>query len=85
MMKIPTNIDLLNVKYLLPMVGGRIDGYYDIEKFSIGSQKKSPVLRFNLGQYHNLGKDWINIYSIMRPGEAITAMQVETLYNNTTQ
>ncbi len=81
MEKIPTNIDLSNIKYLLPMVGGCIDGYYDIVKFSIGSQKKNPVLRFNLGQYHNLGNDWIYIYSTMRPGEALTARQVETLYH----
>ena len=80
MEKIPTNIDLFNIKYLLPMVGGCIDGYYDIIKFSIGSQKKKPILRFNLGQYHNLGKDWIYIYSKMRPGEAITTKQVEDLY-----
>jgi hypothetical protein len=81
MEKIPNNIDLSNIKYLLPMVGGCIDGYYDIAKFSIGSLKKKPILRFNLGQYHNLGKDWIYIYSTMRPGEALTARQVETLYH----
>ena len=81
MKKIPTNIDLSGIKYLLPMVGGCIDGYYDIEKFSIGSLKSNKILRFNLGQYHNLGKDWINIYKTkMQPGEAITALQVEELY-----
>ena len=63
------------------MVGGCIDGYYDIVKFSIGSLKSNTILRFNLGQYHNLGKDWINIYKTkMQPGEAITALQVEELY-----
>ena len=81
MEKIPTNIDLSNIKYLLPMVGGCIDGFYDIAKFSVGSLKKKPILRFNLGQYHNLGKDWIYIYSTMRPGEALTARQVEELYH----
>lgn len=81
MKKIPTNIDLSGIKYLLPMVGGCIDGYYDIVKFSIGSLKSNTILRFNLGQYHNLGKDWINIYKTkMQPGEAITALQVEELY-----
>ena len=80
MKKIPTNTDLSSIKYLLPMVGGSIDGYYDIEKLSIGSQNKSPVLRFNLGLYHSLGMDWRHIYNKMRPGEAITARQVEELY-----
>ena len=33
----PTN--LIEVKYFLPMVGGKIDGFYQIEKLQFGSYK----------------------------------------------
>ena len=34
MERIPT-INLMGIKYLLPMVGGRIDGYYEIEHMAL--------------------------------------------------
>ena len=81
MVRIPTGVDLSNVKNLLPMVQGHIDGYYDIMRFTFGSKNKQPVLRFVLGAFHRLGDEWVNIYrSKMQPGEAISLVDVKRLY-----
>jgi hypothetical protein len=81
MLRIPTNVDLSGIRYLLPMVQGWIDGYYDVTRFSIGSKNKQPVLRFALGKYHSLGTEKVQIYrGRMQPGEAITWEEVQKLY-----
>ena len=81
MLHIPTNVDLSDVSCLLPMVQGRIDGWYDIERFTFGSKNKQPVLRFILGAYHSLGEKSVHNYrDKMKPGEAITWEDVQKLY-----
>ena len=83
MLRIPTNVDLSDISYLLPMVQGRIDGWYDIERFTFGSKNKQPILRFALGAYHALGEKSVHIYrDKMQPGEAITWNEVVRLYNS---
>jgi hypothetical protein len=81
MERIPTSVNLIDLKYLLPMVAGKIDGYYDIEKMAFGSQNKGLVLRLKLGSYHPLGDEQVAIYRIkMQPGEAITISTMKRLY-----
>jgi hypothetical protein len=81
MERIPTSVNLIDLKYLLPMVAGKIDGYYDIEKVAFGSQNKQPVLRLKLGTYHPLGDEKVMIYRVkMQPGEAITLSTMKQLY-----
>lgn len=82
MKHIPTHVDLLGIKYLLPMVKGCIDGYYDIKRFTFASKNKQPVLRFYLGDYHSLGDKRVNIYrNKMQPGEAISFEYIMKMYN----
>ena len=82
MLRVPTNVDLLGIKYLLPMVQGDIDGYYDIKSFKFGSKDKQPILNFTLGTYHSLGDEWVRIYKIkMQPGEAISYEDTMKMYN----
>ncbi len=67
-------INLMAVRYLLPMVGGSIDGYYDLERIAVevGDDGKAH-LRIRVGQYHELGPAWVPIYrSQMQPGELIS-------------
>lgn len=80
----PTN--LIEVKYFLPMVGGKIDGFYQIEKLQFGSYKDKegntqPCLKFKLGKYIHIGDTWKSIYEIMRPGEVISIEDVIKMYN----
>lgn len=80
MERIPA-INLLPVKYLLPMVGGSIDGYYEIENMRIAEHKGHPALRLRLGQYHHIGDNWIHIYRAkMQPGELISLEQTMKMY-----
>lgn len=86
MEKIPS-INLIEVKYFLPMVGGKIDGFYQIEKLQFGSYKDKegntqPCLKFKLGKYIHIGDTWKSIYEIMRPGEVISIEDVVKMYNH---
>ena len=84
MERIPT-INLMNVRYFLPMVAGFIDGYYEVEKLYIGTFRKDggtlPCLKLKLGKYTRIGNNWINIYRIkMQPGELISMNDTIKLY-----
>ena len=75
------NINLLGITYLLPMVGGCIDGYYDVNRMSFDVKDGVPVLRLRLGDYHALGASRVQIYRTkMQPGELISLEQTMKLY-----
>ena len=81
MERIPEN--LVSVKYLLPMVSGNIDGYYDIKKLSITVHNGHPALRLRLGEYHHIGEQWVQIYRTkMQPGETISLDNTIEMYKN---
>lgn len=82
MEKMPS-INLMNIKYLLPMVGGDIDGYYDIDSFRFTLYDGNPALRLRLGTYHSIGNKWVQIYRTkMQPGELISLDNVMNMYEN---
>lgn len=77
------SINLMGIKYLLPMVGGMIDGYYEIERLSVVDNNGSPGLRLRLGKYYSIGNKWIQIYRIkMQPGELISLENTLNMYQN---
>ena len=84
MQKIPS-VNLMDVEYFLPMVGGCIDGYYKVEKLYFSTYKENgidyPCLKLKLGEHITIGKKWVNIYKIMRPGEIISTNDVLRMYN----
>lgn len=83
MQKIPS-VNLMDVEYFLPMVGGCIDGFYKVEKLYFATYKDNgidyPCLKLKLGDYINVGSNWVNIYSIMRPGEVISTNEILRMY-----
>lgn len=82
MEKIPS-VNLMSIKYLLPMVGGMIDGYYDVLRIGITEKDGKPALRIRIGEYHRLGEKWVQIYGIkMQPGELISLNYTLNMYNN---
>lgn len=82
MEKIPS-INLMGIKYLLPMVGGMIDGYYDVLRIGITEKDGKPALRIRIGEYHSIGEKWVQIYGIkMQPGELISLNYTLNMYNN---
>ena len=81
MERIPT-INLMGIKYLLPMVGGMIDGYYEIERMAFVDNKGVPGLRLRLGEYHHIGDKWVHICRTkMQPGELISLDYTMKMYN----
>ena len=81
MEKIPS-INVMDIKYFLPMVGGNIDGYYKVEKVYLGSKKGSLCLKLNLSAFISLGNNRVPIYRIkMQPGELISNEQMIQLYD----
>lgn len=82
MEKIPS-VNLMGIKYLLPMIGGMIDGYYDVLRIGITEKDGKPALRIRIGEYHRLGEKWVQIYGIkMQPGELISLNYTLNMYNN---
>lgn len=77
MEKLPT-INVLEAKYILPMVGGEIDACYEIKRLTIEDGK----MAFILGKSISLGETWRNIYQNMRHGELITMEKVKELYKS---
>ena len=81
MERIPT-INLMGVKYMLPMVGGMIDGYYEIERMAFVDNKGVPGLRLRLGEYHHIGDKWVHIYRTkMQPSKLISLDYTMKMYN----
>lgn len=69
-------VNILESVYLLPMVGGDIDGYYKITRLTIEDGK----MCLKLGEFVSLGNEWVNIFPNMRHGELITMNNVLKLY-----
>ena len=69
-------VNILEAVYLLPMVGGDIDGYYKITRLTIEDGK----MCLKLGEFISLGNQWVNIFQNMRHGELITVNNVSKLY-----
>ena len=80
MEKIPTSINVMDIEYFLPMVGGCIDGYYKVDKVYFGNNEGHICLKLNLSTYIPLGMTKANIYSKMRPGELISTNLMTKLY-----
>ena len=81
MERIPTAINVMDIRYFLPMVGGNIDGYYKVEKVYFGTKRGKPCLKLNLSTFISLGEDKVPIYRIkMQPGELISNELMVKLY-----
>lgn len=82
MEKIP-DINLMNVRYFLPMVAGSIDGYYEVDRVGYTVVDGNPALRFRLGRYIPIGDNMVKIYKKkMQPGELISFEYTMKMYNN---
>lgn len=81
MEKIP-NINMMNIRYFLPMVAGAIDGYYEVERIGFTTVGVYPALRLRLGRYIPISDSMVEIYrSKMQPGELISYDYTMKMYN----
>lgn len=78
----PKYINFMDVQYFLPMVDGKIDGYYKVDKVYFGADGGNLCLKLNLSTYIPLGDEWVHIYKTkMQPGELISHDLMLNLYN----
>ena len=56
MEKIP-NINMMSIRYFLPMVAGSVDGYYEVERIGFTTVDNQPALRLRLGRYIPIGEN----------------------------
>jgi hypothetical protein len=77
----PKYINFMDVQYFLPMVEGKIDGYYKVDKVYFGADGGNLCLKLNLSTYIQLGTDRVHIYRTkMQPGELISYDLMLKLY-----
>jgi len=77
----PKYINFMDVQYFLPMVDGKIDGYYKVDKVYFGADGGNLRLKLNLSTHIPLGDEWVHIYKTkMQPGELISYETMMKLY-----
>ncbi len=77
----PKYINFMDVQYFLPMVDGKIDGYYKVDKVYFGVDGGNLRFKLNLSTYIPLGEDWVHIYKTkMQPGELLSHETMMKLY-----
>jgi len=82
MERIP-DINLMNIRYFLPMVAGSIDGYYEVYRIGFTTYEGNPALRLRLGRYIPIGDEMVEIYRTkMQPGELISFDYTMKMYKN---
>lgn len=72
-------VNLMSIKYLMPMVMYDLKGYYEVTDMKI--IPKSGAIKFKLGQFFPLGDSTVNIADRMRHGELLNLNYVLRLYN----
>ena len=81
MERIPA-VNLMDIRYFLPMVAGGIDGYYEVVRIGFTTVEGNPALRLRLGRYIPIGESVVDIYrSKMQPGELISYEYTMKMYN----
>lgn len=75
-------VNYKDIEYFLPMVEGRIDGYYKVERVNIWEKNGKEQLRLKLSEYTTLGEEWVSINERMDAGELITMNYVNALYEH---
>lgn len=81
MERIPA-LNLMDIRYFLPMVAGGIDGYYEVVRIGFTTVDGNPALRLRLGRYIPIGESVVDIYrSKMQPGELISYEYTMKMYN----
>ena len=80
MEKVPA-VNLMKVRYFMPMVGGMLQGCYEVEDLSMREYKGIGIrLKLKLGKYTKFGDDQVLVAGKMKHGELISIAAMEGLY-----
>ena len=85
------SINLMSVKYFMPMVDGFVDGYYKVQSISFknvkeedknGNIKESMFLHLSLGDFTQLGDNKVFFYKVkMTAGQLHSISKIESDYS----
>ena len=73
-------VNIMSIKYLMPMVLYDLLGYYEVT--DIKFNPKTNGMRFRLGRFFALGDSQVNVAGKMKHGELLSIRNVEELYKN---
>lgn len=77
---IPQHINMMNIKYLLPVVDGKIDGYYPVQ--GLNFLNKKDAIQFRLGTHVQFGDAWRKVSSTeIRIGSLVSIGECKKIYN----
>lgn len=89
-MKYIPSINLMAVKYFLPMVDGFVDGYYKVNSMSFktvkeanpdGTEKENMYLHLSLGDFIKLGEERVFFYRVkLTAGQLHSISKIENDY-----
>ena len=79
MRKAPDGVNILSIKYLMPMVAYDVCGYYEVT--GIKFDPKTGGVRFKLDKFFPLGDKEVNVAGDMKHGELLNLEYVNRLYN----
>ena len=79
MRKAPDGVNILSIKYLMPMVAYDVRGYYEVT--GIKFDPKTDGVRFKLDKFFPLGDKEVNVAGDMKHGELLNLEYVNRLYN----
>lgn len=73
--------NVMEIKYFMPLVNNTIDGFYTIDKMSVGFANGHPRLLLELGIYNPFGKEHYISQKYKPHTDFMTMQQAEDLYN----
>ena len=89
-MKYIPSINLMAVKYFLPMVDGFVDGYYKVNSMSFktvkeanpdGTEKENMYLHLSFGDFIKLGEERVFFYRVkLTAGQLHSISKIENDY-----
>ncbi|MBQ4477226.1 MAG: LlaJI family restriction endonuclease [Bacteroidales bacterium] len=79
MIKVPKVVNIMSIKYLMPMVGYKLRGYYEVTDIKFDSN--TGGVRFKFDKFFPLGDKEVNVAGDMKHGELQNLECIRKLYN----
>jgi hypothetical protein len=79
MIKVPKAVNIMSIKYLMPMVGYNLRGYYEVTDIKFDSN--TGGVRFKFDKFFPLGDKEVKVAGDMKHGELLNLEYIRKLYN----
>ena len=76
-------VNYKDIEYFMPIIEGRINGYYKVERVGIREKDEKQQLRLKLTDFTPLGEEWVSVVDKMEAGALISKNYVNALYKQT--